>query len=93
MGPPSQIGIQLLAAASDGIDVQAGDEGEQGITAVAGLLGLQGSKPAALLLVEAAHEKVDLVVQLAVGMILPALAERAGTRMNNSVRHDESSGT
>ena len=69
-----QLGIQLLAAASNGIDVQAGDEGEQGIPALAGLLGLQGSKPAALLLVEAAHEKVDLVVQLAVGMIVPALA-------------------
>jgi hypothetical protein len=88
-----QLGIQFLAAASDGIDVQTGDEGEQGIATIAGFLGLQGSKPAALLLVQAAHEKVDLVVQLPVGMILSSLAVRTGTRMNHGVRHDESSAT
>jgi hypothetical protein len=91
MGPPSQIGIQLLAAASDGIDVQAGDEGEQGIAAVAGFLGLQGHKPAALLLVQAAHQEVDLVVELAVRVLLAAPAVGASTRMNRAVGHDESS--
>jgi hypothetical protein len=38
-----QLGIQFLATASNGIDVQAGDEGEQGIAPVASLLGLSAA--------------------------------------------------
>jgi hypothetical protein len=86
-----QVGVKFLAAAADGIDVQAGNEREERVTAVAGLLGLQGGEPAALLLVEAAEEEVDLVVEFAQGVILRTLAVRAGTRVNHTVGHDESS--
>ncbi len=64
-GPPLQLGVEFLAAASDGIDVQAGNEGKQGIAAVASFLGLQCSEPAALLLVEATDEEVNLIVAVA----------------------------
>jgi hypothetical protein len=87
-----QVGVEFLATAADGIDMQAGNEREERITAVAGLLGLQGGEPAALLLVEAADEEVNLVVEFAIGVILRALAVRAGTRVNRVVGHDESSG-
>jgi hypothetical protein len=86
-----QVGIEFFAAAADGIDVQAGNESEQGIAAVACFLGLQGGEPTALLLVEATDEEVDLVVEFTVGMILLALAVGAGTGVNHVVGHDESS--
>jgi hypothetical protein len=85
-----QLGVEFLAAASDGIDMQAGDEGKQGIAAVAGFLGLQGSEPAALLLIEATHQEVDLVVELPVGVIVAALALGAGTDMNDAAGHHDS---
>jgi hypothetical protein len=88
-----QVGIEFLAATADRIDVQAGDEGEQRVAAVAGLLGLQGGEPPALLLVQAAHQEVDLVVTSLVGVILPALATGARTRANRAVGHDGSSVT
>jgi hypothetical protein len=49
--------------------VQAGDAGQQGIAAVPGLLGFQGGEPAALLFVEAAHQEVDVAMELAVGVV------------------------
>jgi hypothetical protein len=91
VGPVVQVGVEFFAATADGIDVQAGDQREQGVAAEAGLLRLQGGEPAALLLVEAAHQEIDLVVELAVGVILPALAPGARTAVNRSVGHDESS--
>jgi hypothetical protein len=42
--------------------VQAGNEGDQGVAAVADLFGFQGGEPAPLLLIEAAHQEVHLVV-------------------------------
>jgi hypothetical protein len=50
-----EVGVEFLTAASDGIDVEAGNLGEQGVAAVADLLGLQGGQPAALLFVQAAE--------------------------------------
>jgi hypothetical protein len=90
-GPSVQIGVAFLAATSDGIDVPAGNECEQGIATVAGLVGLQGSEAAALLLVQAAHQEVNLMVQLSIRVIGPALAEGASTRVNDAVGHDRSS--
>jgi hypothetical protein len=88
-----EVGIEFLATAADGIDVQAGDGGQQGVAAIAGFLGLQGGQPAALLLVEATHQEVDLVVELSVGMILPASARGTLARMDRTVGHDQSSKT
>lgn len=69
--------------------MQAGNEGEQGVAAVAGLLGLQGGEPAPLLLIEAAQEEVNLVMQLPLGVVVTDLAFGALTQMNGDVRHDE----
>jgi hypothetical protein len=88
-----EVGIEFLAAAADSIDVQAGDGGQQGVAAIAGFLGLQGGQPAALLLVEATHQEVDLVVEPSVGMILPASARGTLTLMDRIVSHDQSSKT
>jgi hypothetical protein len=71
--------------------MEAGDEGEQGVAAVADLLGLQGGEPAPLLLIEAAHHEVHLVVQLPVAVLVAGLAVGALTRMNRDVRHDGTS--
>jgi hypothetical protein len=71
--------------------VEAGDPGEQGIAAVADLLGLQGGEPAPLLLVQAAHQEVEVGVPLPVGVIAAASTGGALALMNRSVRHDETS--
>jgi hypothetical protein len=91
--PAVEPGIEFLAAAADGIDGEAGEEGEQGVAAGADLLGLQGSEPAALLLVEAAHDEVEVGMPLPVGMIPAALTAGALALMNRGVRHDKTSTT
>ena len=58
---------EFLAAASDGIDVHAGDEGEESVAAVADLEGFEGRIPSALLFVEAAQEQVHTPVQFLLG--------------------------
>ena len=64
------VGIKFFAAAADRIGVEAGDLSEPRIAAVADLLGLQGSEPAALLFVEAAENEVRVAVEQAFGMIV-----------------------
>ena len=87
--PVVESGIEFLPAAADGIDVEAGDEREQGVAAVADLLGFEGGKPAPLLLVKATHQEVNLVVHLPITVVPTGLAVRALTRMNRNIRHDE----
>jgi hypothetical protein len=41
------------------------------------------------LFVQAAHQKVDLVMQLPIWMILPTLAAGASTGSNDAIGHDE----
>jgi hypothetical protein len=86
-----QAGVELLSSPADGIDVQAGDLCEQGVAAVTDLLGLQGCQPATLLLIEAAHQEVDLGVPVAVGVIQAGLAVGALALVNRGVRHDKTS--
>ena len=88
-GAASQVGIEFLAAAADGIDVQAEDEGDAAVAAVAELAGLQGGEPAALLLVQAAEEQVHLAMQLLVGMIGTGNAVGALTLVKVDVGHDK----
>jgi hypothetical protein len=91
-GPVLQVSVKFLASPSDGIDVEAGNEGEQGIAAIAGLFGLQSNEPAALLLVQATYDKVNLMMELSIGVLMTALAVRASTGTNDAVGHDETSG-
>ena len=69
--------------------MQAGNEGKQGIAAVAGFFGLQGGEPSALLLVQATHEEVNLMMKLSIQVIVPAAAVGAGAYMNDAVSHDD----
>jgi hypothetical protein len=68
--------------------VEAGHEGDEGIAAVAVLLGLQGSEPASLLLIEAPHQEVDVAVDFAAGVIVSRNASRAPALVNRAVDHD-----
>jgi hypothetical protein len=81
-GPAGQVGVEFLASAADGINVEANDLGEEDVAAVTDLLGLQGSEPAALLLVEAAEEQVHLPVELPVGVRSVNKTSRAAALMN-----------
>src|SRR5262249_4569313 len=87
--PPGQVRIQFLAAAADGIDMQAADDGEEGVAAWTDLLGVEGGEPAALLLVEPARQEVHLAVQLPAGVILAGGAVGALTLVKWAVGHDE----
>src|SRR5581483_9150615 len=90
-GPSTQVVVAFRAAAADGIDVQAGDAGEQRIAAVPDLLGLQGGEPASLLFIEAAQEQVHVPMEGVVGVlgIRSALGTLAG--VNSAICHDGSS--
>jgi hypothetical protein len=88
-GPVGQAGVEFLAAAADGIDVPAEDEGDARVAAVAELAGLEGGELAALLLVQAAGEEVHLLMQPTVGVIGLAEAVGALARVDDAVSHDD----
>jgi hypothetical protein len=77
-----QVGFQLAAAAADGLDVQAGDQGQQAVPAVAELLGFQGGEPAPLRLVQTVEQQVHAVVQDLVRMRPVGLTVGALAAMN-----------
>lgn len=83
--------LQFLPSAADGIDVQAGDARHHGIAAVAALLGLEGSEPPALLLVEAAAQEIHLVVDLLLGVVRPRPTVGALALMHIADSHNKSS--
>jgi len=82
-----QAGGEFFPAAADGIDVQAGDQGDAGIATVAVLVGFEGGEPTALLLIEAAEQEVHACVQLLVGMRFGLLARRTLAPMHVVDRH------
>jgi hypothetical protein len=51
-GPVLEILVEFFASASDGIDMQAGDEGNEGVAAMAEAFGFESRQPASLLLIE-----------------------------------------
>src|SRR6266849_7667101 len=83
-----QAGIQFFTAAANGIDVQAGDAGDDRVAAIADLLGLKARDPAALLFVEPLEEQVHLFMQQSLGVIRVAETSRALALMNRVVVHD-----
>src|SRR5262249_47601778 len=92
-GPVAQTGLGFLAAAPDRIDMQAGDLGQQDVAAMAVALGLQAGEPTSLLLVQATHDEVDLLVALPLGMGLSRLTRGAGTAMDRGRDHGSTSVT
>jgi hypothetical protein len=91
-GPIDQLGIEFAAAAANGIDVEAGDQGQEDIATVAALLGFEGGQPTALLFVQAAADEVQLVMEKAFGVVCACGASGALTLMNGNASHDAVSG-
>jgi len=83
-----QAGGEFFPAAADGIDVQAGDQGDTCIAAVAVLVGFEGGEPAALLLIKAAEQEVHAGVPLLVGVRFGLLARRTPAPMHVRDRHE-----
>lgn len=71
--------------------MQAGDAGDDCVTAVAQFLRLEGGEPAALLLVKARHEEVEMLMPVTVRMLGAAKALETLARMNGLVGHDKPS--
>lgn len=69
--------------------MQAGNEGNPGVAAVAQFLGLQTGDPAALLFIEAVEYPIQLAVQLAFGMIGAGSTHGALALMDRNIVHDE----
>jgi hypothetical protein len=79
-GAVDQVGSPRAPSPADGFHIHRGDLRQQGITAMADLLGLQGHEPPPLRFVQAAEQYLHLLMQLSVRMIrrLPAVATLAG---------------
>jgi hypothetical protein len=84
----SEVGIEFLTAAADGIHMQACNAGDKNIAAVPDPLGLQSSQPAALLFIKAVEKEIQLAMQGAFGRIFTANTSGALTLMNGEVVHD-----
>ena len=65
-GSAVEAGVEFFPPAADGIDVQAANKGEGGIAAIAEFLGLEGGQPAVLLLIETAHQEVEVGMPVAI---------------------------
>jgi hypothetical protein len=87
------VGIEFLAATTNGIDVQSGDACDGRVAAVADLFGLNGRDPATLLFIEALEEQIHLLMQLLFGVIQVAQTKRALAQMKRVVVHDGLSAT
>ena len=82
-----QRGGQFFPAPADGVDVQAGDAGDGPVAAVAELGTLDGGIPAALLLVESAHQEIDPAVGILIGMRLGVGTRGALALVDVTLRH------
>jgi hypothetical protein len=76
-----QRGVQLTAAAANGLDVQAGDQGQQLITAPADLLRFQSDQPTALLFVQAAKQEIQALMENSLRVFNALLAQRTSALM------------
>ena len=65
--PVLELVREFVPATPDGVDVEAGDEGQEAVPAVPDLEGLQGHVPSALLFVESAEEQVHAPMQFLFG--------------------------
>src|SRR5262249_53769961 len=76
-----------LPSPADGIDVQPGDQREPAIAAMPDVGRFDGGIPAALLLIESAHQEIDPAVDLPVGMEIGAGTGGALALVNITLRH------
>ena len=82
-----QRGRQFFPSPADGIDVQAGEPGDEPIPPVPEPGTLDGGVPAPLLLVEPTEQEVHLLVDFLVGMAFLAKAIGARAVMNFLLGH------
>src|SRR3954471_18243535 len=82
-----QRGGQFFPAPADGVDVQAGDAGDEPVPAVAELGRLDSGVPAALLLIEPTEQQVHLPVEFPVGVCLRGETLGALALMDFLLRH------
>jgi hypothetical protein len=80
-------GRQFVPAPADGIDVQAGEPGDEPVPAVPELGRLDGGVPAALLLIEPTEQEIHLPVDPLVGMMIQAEAVGALALMDFLLGH------
>jgi hypothetical protein len=83
-----QAGIEFLAAAANGIDVQSGDACDGGIAAMADFLGFEAGYPATLLFIKPLKEQIHLFVQLSFRMVRAVETSGALALMNWGIVHD-----
>ena len=80
---------EFFTAAPDGIDMQAGDAGDVAVAAVADFLGLQAGDPAALLLIEALQQSIQLAMELPLGMVRTSSTAGTLALMDRRIVHNE----
>ena len=80
-------GRQFFPSPADGIDVQAGEPGDEPIPALPEPGTLDGGVPASLLLIEPTEQQVHLLVDFLVGMVFLAEALGANAFMDFLLRH------
>jgi hypothetical protein len=86
-----QPGREFPPAAPNGPSVQAGDLRQQRIPAAAEALGFECHEPAALLLIQASDQQIDVLVNDTIRMRLTIPASRTSTRTNNQRGHRQPS--
>jgi hypothetical protein len=80
-------GRQFFPAATDGIDVQACDQGDEPVPAVPNPGTLDGGVPASLLLIKPAGQKIHLPMNFLIGVGLQARAVGTLTSMDFLLKH------
>jgi len=90
-GPVLEVGIEFFASASDGIGMHSRDLREQNVATMSDRLGFESSKPSSLLFVEATEKQVDVVMDMAFGMVLTSDAGHALALVNRDLGHDKHS--
>jgi hypothetical protein len=81
------MGVEFLATAANRLHAQPADCGHEPIAPMPDLLGFQRHHPAALLLVQAAQQEVELMMQLPIRVVFALQANWALALMNILFRH------
>jgi hypothetical protein len=79
--------VEFLATAANRLHAQPADCGHEPIAPVSDLLGFQRHHPAALLLVQAAQQEVELMMQLPIRVVFALRANWTLALMNILFRH------
>lgn len=90
-GSVLEILVEFFATPADGIDVQAGDEREEGVATMTKAFGFESGQPATLLFVEARKQKDKTLMVFALGMVCLGKTTGALAAANLDGGHDTTS--